>query len=148
MSDNPLSLENLTMPDFSPERFAEHRARMDAEKREYQAKYGDQWQEKMWDDRDREAEIAHRKGVNERIYYSGRVYYLPGDRFTEEDEKEFDKRLHEVYGDQYDALIHDRERFDPRVAELLIQEAIRTGEWAVLPDALQAEYHKRVGDGV
>ncbi len=57
------------------------------------------------------------------------------------------QRMHELYGDQYDALIQHREK-DPRVTELLIVDAIKTGKWKELPDELQVEYHKRVGDMV
>lgn len=148
MSVNPMSLENLAMPDFSSERFAEHRARMDAEKREYQAKYGDQWQEHLRADREKAQQIIVEKSINSRIYATGTPRYMRTDRVLPGEEEIFDARLHELYGDQYDELTTKRERCDPRVAELLLQEALRTGRWEVLPDILQSEYHERAGDGL
>lgn len=115
-----------------------------AREQAYKDKYGDKWQEQMDADYERNQDIERRRWFNTRIYNIGQLRIFPTDRFTPADEADFERRLHEVYGDQYDTLISDRVRRDPRVAELLIQEAIRTGKWDVLPDELQPAYHERV----
>lgn len=57
--------------------------------------------------------------------------------------REYYAREKEIYGDQHDELMN-HEPDDPRVNELLIQDALRTGYWRELPKSLQAEYHKRL----
>ena len=53
--------------------------------------------------------------------------------------------MQELYGDDYDEL-RSYKNADPRVVELLLDDAVRTGKWKELPDELQPEYHKRVGN--
>ena len=144
MAKHPLSLKNLTRFDFSREKMAAFNAAWAAREQAYKDKYGDKWQEQMDADYERNQDIERRRWFNTRIYNIGQLRIFPTDRFTPADEADFERRLHEVYGDQYDTLISDRVRRDPRVAELLIQEAIRTGKWDVLPDELQPAYHERV----
>lgn len=144
MAEHPLRLKNLTRFDFSREKMAAFNAAWAAREQAYKDKYGDKWQEQMDADYERNQDIERRRWFNTRIYNIGQLRIFPTDRFTPADEADFERRLHEVYGDQYDTLISDRVRRDPRVAELLIQEAIRTGKWDVLPDELQPAYHERV----
>ena len=144
MAEHPLSLKNLTRFDFSREKMAAFNAAWAAREQAYKDKYGDKWQEQMDADYERDRCIRWRRWVNGRIYTIGQLRIFPTDRFSPEKEAYFEQRLHEVYGDQYDALISHRIRKDPRVAELLIQDAIRTGEWELLPDELHPAYHERV----
>ena len=58
--------------------------------------------------------------------------------------EQFERRLRDLYGSRYDELKH-HEYADPRVADILIEDAIRTGRWKELPDDLQPDYHARVG---
>lgn len=146
MAGNPLSLRNLTRFDFSAEKMAAFNAGWDAMEQSYKDRYGEKWQEMMDADFERRNEIARRQWVNERIYVFGRICMFPSEKHSDRAIAEFDARLREVYGSQYEELVQDRVIRDPRVAELLIQEALHTGEWEVLPDSLQAEYHKRAGD--
>lgn len=51
-------------------------------------------------------------------------------------------RMHEIYGSRYDELRH-HEPCESWAAELLLNDAVKTGRWKELPDELQDEYHKR-----
>lgn len=146
MAGNPLSLRNLTRFDFSAEKMAAFNAEWDAMEQSYKDRYGEKWQEMMDADFEKRNSMIHRMFINTRIYEIGHLSLFPAERHSDEDLAEFDARLHEVYGDQYDELVASRTRCDPRVGELLIQEALRTGDWEALPEALQHEYHKRAGD--
>lgn len=146
MSGNNMSLKNLTMFDFSEEKLAAHGAKVEAEIQEYKAKYGEDWEEYWHAANVRKQDIVRRRVLNRKIYDTGRLAESRYDRWPESMQKAFDLRLREVYGDQYDVLVSDRVDRDPRVAELLIQDALRTGEWEALPEELLDAYHKRVGD--
>lgn len=86
------------------------------------------------------------KLINELIY-SGN---MPNVRFTDPAytvafKKRYHARIRELFGeDYYSYVLHDYG--DKYVCNLLIQDAIKTGKWKELPDVLQEEYHKRVGD--
>lgn len=143
-----MSLENLTMFDFSDEAWHAFQARIAARDHEYKDKYGDKWKEKLDEDRQKEQESSHRKYINESIYGLGRLWQDAHYKPTQRELDEFDARLHEVYGDQYDTLVQSRIDLDPRVAELLIQDALRTGRGDELPDMLQDEYNRRKGNAL
>lgn len=53
-------------------------------------------------------------------------------------------RMRELYGNRYEELVK-HERMSREIGKLLVDDAIRTGKWRELPDALQAEYHERSG---
>lgn len=143
MADENLSLSCLTTFDFSPEKVDAHLAKMEVVRQSYRDLYGEKWREIYYADREREQDLINRKYINGKIYSTGLVSCCPGDRISDRERDEFDARLRAVYGDQYDEIKANRVDFDPRVAELLIQEALRTGEWEVLPDELQSLYHER-----
>lgn len=145
---HPLDLKNLTVPFGSSKQVDECFARVEAKKQAYREKYGDAWEKALLEDRERENRIMRDKMLNSMLYSTGELGYSQHDinRWPEATRERFEKRRHEVYGDQYDELMSSRSKPEPRVGELLIQEALRTGYWEALPDCLVAEYRRRVGD--
>lgn len=149
MKPSELNLENLTMFDLEgPEadaRFAAVQAEIAAEKQAYQAKYGDEWRKYYYAPKP-EDDILERKCVNETIYKYGLSYPFMGDVYWRRTHGLRIARLRELFGDQYNEVVSTHTKNDSRVGEQLIQEALRTGEWRVLPDDLLDEYQKRGGD--
>lgn len=149
MSGNNMSLKNLTMFDFSDEKFAAYGAKVEAEIQEYKAKYGEDWYEHWSMDNARKREIKQAADmklfVNGRMYDYGCLQCSRHERFPQSFHDAFDQRAHEVYGDEYDELCANPVQRNPRVAELLIQDALRTGDWQSLPEELIPIYHERVG---
>lgn len=144
IQESDLDLGGLTMPKFDWERIRKNRARRRAEQAEYKEKYGDDWFEKWWNDKNPEPDYdTDMKFINNAIYYGDipRVTGL-GDN-VKEHRKMIDNRLHEIYGEQYAELVFHAPG-DPRAVELLLQDALKTGKWKELPDCLQEEYHKRI----
>lgn len=149
MANNELSLENLTPVELPADKILGALARYNAEKQAYRDKYGKEEGEKRFYDALEEAERSSiRRKINERIYATGSLVDDLNRCPTEVSKRRFEKRLREVYGDEYDWLVVHRAPYDERVAELLIQDAIRTGAWEELPKALQSEYQRRVGGSV
>lgn len=161
--NNGLSLSQL---DIFPEGFGSEEEAMErlrkseVEQEEYKAKYGKDW----LDYYDRDHGIIHEsdddfdydralKLMNDGIFnaYYPRIasYSIPGgpDDWMNRVRCGMPKRLMEIYGDRYMELAFHKPN-DPRVNELLIQDALKTGKWKELPDCLQAEYHRRAGDGL
>lgn len=113
----------------------------DMEVAEYKAKYGKDWFVHYFKDTSGMVDYDEdMKDINFIIWYDAPIL-TPG-KFR----LDVDRRMHELYGDQYDTLRHHKPK-DSRVGELLIADAIKTGKWEELPDELQPEYHARVGDG-
>lgn len=147
MPDNELSLKNLTLFVFTPEAVHAAQDAVKNAKQQFQDVYGEEEGEKKFYEAVAKADhIAIMKRVNTRIYRSGRFTDMPGQHIPAVMQARFDKRLKEVYGEQYDALMRSRTYNDPRVAELLIQDALRTGNWQMLPDMLLDEYRRRSED--
>lgn len=145
MTHEELSLENLTPSDLSPSLLKWTMARQNSCKLSYYEKYGrEEGDRRFCMDAIERNRSTIRRSVNTRIYFTGEVNDPFNPEATRAEEEEFEARLREVYGDQYDELVLHRVKRDPRVAELLIQEAMRTGVWEELPKELQPEYRKRV----
>ena len=108
MVEHPLSLKNLTRFDFSREKMAAFNAEWAAREQAYKDKYGDKWQEQMDADFDNRNALFWRQHMNTRIYEIGRIYLFPSERYSEKKRAEFDARLREVYGDQYDEFFINR----------------------------------------
>lgn len=146
MTRSDVSLDKITLFPFDTAKMDAFAVQLAAKEQDYKDKYGDQWQAKYLDDAARKYQTSRNKYINGLIYYIGKLTVSFVDDTTPEERAMFDQRLHAVYGEQYDELIENRTAWDPRVGELLIQEAIQTGTWEELPDQLQAEYHKRIGE--
>lgn len=148
ISPDELSLSGLEIPHPRPDgsSFQERQAKRDAQMAEYKRKYGADWFRRYARDMNGTPDYdSAMKRVNTCIY---RGAYLEvsgiGERASRL-RRLMRERPRELYGDRYDEL--ERHPYgDPRVAELLLQDAIRTGKWKELPDELQSEYHRRVGD--
>lgn len=53
-------------------------------------------------------------------------------------------RLMELFGDNSSRVIYHKAN-DEKVNQLLLDNAVKTGKWKELPDALQKQYHRLVG---
>lgn len=143
-----LDLRNLWIPDFDVPEACARRVAREAEQKQFKEKYGERWKDAYFAELKRRDAIEHRKGINCLVYGTG---YYPYDgivRITDKARMELDMRLREVYGDQYEVIKNNRVDRDPRVAELLVAEAIRKGSSEELPDALLKMYHERIGGAV
>ena len=85
------------------------------------------------------------KWVHETMYYGSDIVQEVSSDTRCKFESMLETRCHELYEDKYDELNTHGPR-DDRVAELLLDDAVRTGKWKELPTELQARYHERVGD--
>lgn len=131
-----LSLDGLTMPDLS-RGGAVHAIKNSAEREigEYKAKYGDAWSERYLQDCCGDDDYsADMHTVNSAILYGTS---LIGTRFFDMQET----RMRELYGSQYDELRQHLAR-DERVVELLLADAVKTGEWRELPEELLSDHRK------
>lgn len=133
------------MFDFSDEKVAAHGAKIEAEIQTYKDKYGDGWYEHWHGNNVRKQTIIRMRLLNCKIYDTGRLTDSRYECWPESIRAAFDRRLREVYGEQYDTLIVDRVDRDPRVAELLVQDAICTGYWEALPEELAQAYREQIG---
>lgn len=139
-----LDLGGLTMPEFDFDRVKQIRLQREAEQAEYKKKYGDTWHDKWWADKNPKPDYDQfLKSINTSIY-EGRFMRLMGvGEEVAKRQKQVWDRMHEIYGNQYNKLeVHAPG--DPRVIELLLQDALKTGKWNELPDCLQTEYHKQI----
>lgn len=114
------------------------------EKASYKAKYGDDWY-KHW-----VASIcidydADMKCANEGIYFGEVPFVMGTGDHVKLSRKRISDRMHALYGDRYEELRH-HEPGASWAVELLLNDALKTGKWKELPDCLQDEYHKRIGD--
>lgn len=138
--NDDLSLSGLSMPELDTTGLkARFEANM-AEQERYRKLYGDGWWEKFCNDKGWNTKLGYdmrAKVINIAIYEHRMCYNASTiQQFYREQE---------LFGERYDEL-KDRGPCDSRVVELLIADAIKTGKWKELPDELQSEYHKRVGD--
>lgn len=51
-------------------------------------------------------------------------------------------RMQYLFGDAYD-IYHLPKAEDPDIADILVNDALKTGMWRELPDELQPIYHNR-----
>ena len=148
MEDLSLSQLDTTVMGFNgrvaAEGFQERQAVRNAKKAEFKEKYGDAWWPYYTDwlcgspDYDQMTKL-----LNEQLY-RGTRYSLMGTGVIEA-YKQMRQHMMDVYGDAWERLsTHDHA--DPEAIELLLKWAERTGRWKELPDCLQDEYHRRVGD--
>lgn len=135
-----MGLNGKTVAEFSKER----QVVRDAKEAEYKEKYGDDWWPHYvkwlcgWPDYDQTTKL-----LNEQLY-RGSLYSPLGSGAVEAREQ-MRQHMMDVYGDAWHRLsIHNYA--DPEVVELLLKWAERTGKWEELPDCLQDEYHRHVGD--
>lgn len=145
---DPLDLRNLWTPDFDTSEVHTALAAYEAEQQRFRELYGDRGEAMFSAELRRRGEVKKRKWLNCLIYGIGHYPYDATARVTDTERMELDMRLREVYGDQYETIKNNRVECDPRVAELLVSEAIRKGSCEELPDELIAMYHERVGDAV
>lgn len=146
VSDDELGLSRIPFPEFDKEAMARAMAETDARTAEYKTKYGDDWLKHYASDiaaeNDERHRISNARLMNGAIYDGTWLRVSSDYRATMELRAKQDARMHELYGDRYDEL-REHGPDDPRVAELLLEEALRTGDWKVLPEELHEEYHKR-----
>lgn len=145
MADNPYSLKNLDSYISSQEMIRKAMAKVETAKQAYRDKYGAEEGERRYRaDRADASRKAIRRMVNERIYLFGANSEFLNRFSCDASRKRYEDRFRALCGDQYDEIAAYRTEEDPRVAELMIQEALQTGVWDELPDVLQVEYWKRV----
>lgn len=133
---------------FPPERIIAALDHVRSVRQAYRDKYGVEEGDRRYSEmRTEENMRLIRKDINERIYCTGKARDFFNPIPSELDEQRFEARLREVYGDRYDYFTRERVMYDPRVAELLIADAMKTGAWYELPDDLQEVYWQRIKDG-
>lgn len=118
-----------------------------AEQAVFKEKYGDDWF-RHWVD----ATSYHpptdydefAKRINTMIYEC-RIDFCGSPEFLVMARKRYMARLNELYGGVLSNIPVHMPR-DTYVTELLLNDAMKTGKWKELPDCLQDEYHRRVGD--
>lgn len=144
VDEGSLNLGQLTEFQFAPGTIKAVCAETEREKAEFKAKYGADWKKKWMHHVCHQHDYDDRlKAFNMFIYQSGVMHVLGNGAAPRQIMTAFEQRCREVYGDEYEVLKrHDYA--DPRVVELLLQDALRTGKWKALPDELQEEYHRRV----
>ena len=139
-----LPLENLTMMEVSTEEIRAALTAVQARRESYHTVYGYEEGERRYRaDTKREQDIDFEKDTNVALYEMGRISFTTSALIPDYVHEMFDQRRHELYGEQYDEIVSHPVMKDPRVAELLLQEALRTGEWFVLPDELVSVYGER-----
>ena len=153
--NDSLSLSQL---DIFPKGFgsieeARERVRLDElEQEEYKNKYGDKWIEQYDKDhgfvrvRDVNCDEVLLK-LNDAIFNG---YYPKMSGISEyacRVRSEFGPRLNVIYDDRYNELCCHAPN-DPRVNELLLKDALKTGKWRELPECLCEEYHRLAGDSI
>lgn len=143
---NSLSLSGLTEFDLDFDRLDQIDAEREQKQQMYKDKYGDDWYIRYLHE---EGIITggdydtYAKSVNTAIYYGCWASVSGNSKYVMLVPKMQEDRMHELYGDKYEEL-KNHPAADPRIIELLIADAIKTGKWKELPDELQEEYHKRV----
>ena len=144
MANDELSLKNLTPFPITPEMVKASLKAVQDQKAAYIAKYGkEEGERRYYADIEHNDDIELDKTINTNMYHMGRMSFSMSTHIPKYILDMFDDRRREVYGVQYDEIINSPIPNDPRIAELLIQEAIQTGNWEVLPDELIDEYRKR-----
>lgn len=145
---NSLSLSGLTEFDLDFDSLDRIKSEDEQKQQMYKDKYGDDWfMEYCYGegifDRDEDCYDSYMKGINTAIYYGCWSSVSGNSKYVMLVPKMQEDRMHELYGDKYEEL-KNHPAADPRIIELLINDAIKTGKWRELPDELQEEYHKRV----
>lgn len=158
-SPEEMSLKNFPLPIPEGEEFdslmAEVDAEMDAERKEreefrkkYEPIYGDEWFHEFYKQRGEGPKDYNEdmKLVNTWIYMGWMSLFVTGTpEYRSELKDIFHRREHDLYGDMYGKL-NGHTGKSKQAGRLLVQDAIRTGKWKELPDELQVEYHRQVGD--
>lgn len=143
-----LSLSGLTMPDFDSEEMRMRAKEFKEGEKRYKKMYGDEWQTKYMHDLGILRDIDYdedMKLINLGIY-CGEPFSVSGyGEHAKEFREKQELRMREIYGDDY-ATLRGHKFGDLTVVEMLLNDAIKTGKWKELPDELQDEYHKRIGD--
>lgn len=145
-----LNLNQLTMIpqdlEAAKERVRKAKIESEREEKEYQEKYGDEWK-KQWM-KDKMPDVGYSKiakSINNAIYYGRQIGVFGNPRSLMEKRQKQDQRMRNLFHGKYDIWnLPDPENSD--VADILINDAIKTGKWQELPDALQPIYHKRIKD--
>lgn len=139
-----LDLNNLTSMLVDSDVVRERIQKGREQKQTYQKKYGNDW----WNyyARDEGYIVDYddmMKSINDAIY-CGRLSGFSGTpKLLYERRKLQEERLQELFSGQYDLCNLPKPK-DPEVADILINDAIKTGKWEELPDSLQSLYHKKV----
>lgn len=149
-----LSLSALTMPEFNGEEIRRDLRELEEGEKRYKEMYGDEWQKKYLHDlgfvSDEDFDYDRdMKRINEAIYYGVPIAVSGWGEGIKELYKKQEVRMHEIYDELYGkdyGIYHGHVEGDKQIIEWLINDAIKTGKWKELPDCLQDEYHKRVGD--
>lgn len=117
-------------------------------KSEYMQKYGDTWEKeyaRFLGVSTNDTFDEQMKRINEAIYYGIPVSASGYGSWLDELYCKQEERMKEFYGENYHVLqYHDPGNSD--IVERLLEDAVKTSKWKELPDCLQDEYHKRVGD--
>lgn len=144
--EEQISLTNLELPEFDGERLRRIMRESDEEKKRLQEQYGDGW----WDawkkikGIDKDYSVTMKK-INTLIYQGRRFYSgscSPG--VYPIMMNAWKKRMEEFYGPDYESFPRRCPGGYPNAAELLLNDALKTGKWKELPNDLQEEYHRRV----
>ena len=123
------------------ERFAQYDKEHEAARKRLEPVYGSRWVFEWAKEQGLfVTETDRMKDVNTFIYQTachfrqglGSVYFNEKLRMRE----------YELFGKDYDRLFFHKPH-DPEIAELLLQDAVKTGKWQELPDCLQDEYKRR-----
>lgn len=143
--EEQISLTNLELPEFDGERLRRIMKESDEEKKRLQEQYGDGW----WDvwkkikGIDKDYDVWTKK-INTMIYH-GRTYHsgTTCPQAYHLTKQRWEDRMHDLYGLAHGSFVTNCPGGYPNAAELLLEDALRTGKWKELPDELQQEYHER-----
>ena len=142
-----LSLSNLDSHGMDSNRLQEISKEVDHRISSYEFKYGSSWFEHYAMDEGLIPDYdIMLKTVNKAIYAGREPSFVGYESDWREYQKLYVERTHALYGSRYDELVY-HSMGDSRVAELLLQDAVKSGKWKELPDFLQKEYKRLVGGG-
>lgn len=148
VSPGELSLSRLARFSMDAVEIQAIRKRNAAVREAYKKKYGDSWRKIYNQDKGRLVDNSYdidMKFVNSCIYHGSRPGISDDGEMLKRVLIMWQSRMQELYGSDYDELRYHRNA-DPRVVELLLDDAMRTGKWKELPDELQPECHKRASN--
>lgn len=142
LDSGALDLDNLTHFKVGDENTAANVRRYAMLADMYREKYGDDWHRRYVE----EVEGRCDYGVNlvlkfaNTAIYNGRLPRVMGNGDLKfKLPSLYERRMRELYGDQYDEL-RNHEPGDERVVKLLLDEVSKTGRWVDMPDKLRALY--------
>lgn len=144
MRKNPLDLNGLTMDDIDFSRLPEITAELERIEKECKEKYGDDWWSHYVKATDPYYDVDLDERTINRFIYEGHEPCVSGLGAFQIHTLYWEK-MKRLFGPFYKRYVNHK-RNDPKVNKILIKDALKSGKWKELPECLQEEYHRLVGD--